>query len=69
MDDARVLAALDRIDSLDRSRVRPAELLAELRGLLREAEALTRERQPAEVDDEEVSGRLGTAPARDIIAM
>jgi hypothetical protein len=58
MDDARVLAALDRIDSLDRSRMRPNELLAELRGLLREAEALTRERQPAEVDDEEVSGVL-----------
>jgi hypothetical protein len=69
MDDARVLAALDRIDSLDRSRVRPGQLLAELRGLLRDAEALTRERPPAEVDDEGVNGRLGAAPARDIIAM
>jgi hypothetical protein len=58
MDDARVLAALDRIESLDRGRVRTPELLAELRGLLREAEALARERQPGEADDEEVAGVL-----------
>ena len=69
MDDSRVLAALERIDSLDRGRVRTPELLVELRGLLREAETLARERQPAEVDDREVAGRLGTTPARDIIAM
>ena len=44
MDEARVLARLDRIDALDRSGAAPGELLAELRGLLREAEAWARER-------------------------
>ena len=69
MDDSRVLTALDRIDSLDRSRLRPGELLAELRGLLREAETLARERRTVASDEKEVDGRLGTTPARDIIAM
>jgi len=41
MEQARVLARLarlDRIDALDREGAAPGELLAELRGLLREAE-------------------------------
>jgi hypothetical protein len=70
MDEARVLARLDRIDELKRSGAAPAELLsqlqAELRGLLREAEAPTRERDPT-TGTEEVVGRLRAALARDII--
>ena len=71
MEEARVLARLDRIDALDREGATPGELLAELRGLLREAEAWTRERR-TETDkatngSEEVIGRLRTALARDII--
>jgi hypothetical protein len=60
MDDARVLAALERIDSLDRSRARPGELLGELRGLLREAEALagSREERSATEGEKEVTGAL-----------
>ena len=72
MEEARVLARLDRIDALDREGAAPGELLAELRGLLREAETWTRE-QRAAVDNtvtngnEEVIERLRTALARDII--
>ena len=71
MEEARVLARLDRIDALDREGAAPGELLAELRGLLREAEGWTRERR-AEMEipttgNEEVIGRLRTALARDII--
>ena len=69
MDEAHVLARLDRIDELDRSGAAPAELLDELRGLLREAEAMTREQDEAKRDTEEVVGRLRTALARDIIGM
>ena len=73
MDESRVLARLDRIDELDRSGAAPAQLLAELRGLLREAEALARDRGDAHRGDaksgEEVVGRLRTALARDIIGM
>jgi len=69
MDESRVLARLDRIDALDRSGAAPGELLAELRGLLREAEALAREGTETTNGTEEVVGRLGTAPARDIIGM
>jgi len=73
MDEARVLARLDRIDELKRSGAAPAELLAqlqaELRGLLREAEAMTREPDDAKSGTEEVVGRLRTALARDIIGM
>jgi hypothetical protein len=68
MDESNVLARLDRIDALDRSGAGPGELLAELRGLLREAEALARERTAAN-ETEEVVGRLRTALARDIIGM
>jgi hypothetical protein len=38
----RVLARLERIESLDRASARPGDLLAELRALLVEAEAWTR---------------------------
>ena len=78
MEEARVLARLDRIDALDREGAAPGELLAELRGLLREAEAWTRQqresrREPengqAANGNEEVIGRLRTALARDIIGM
>jgi hypothetical protein len=69
MDEAHVLARLDRIDELDRSGAAPGELLAELRELLREAEATTREHDEAKSSTEEVVGRLRTALARDIIGM
>ena len=72
MDEARVLARLNRIEALDRSGAAPAQLraqlLVELRGLLREAAALTRE-EPEAKSGEEVVGRPRTAPARDIIGM
>ena len=74
MEEARVLARLDRIDALDREGAATGELLAELRGLLREAETWTRERcnapnNTATHDDEEVVQRPRKAPARDIIGM
>ena len=70
MEEARVLARLDRIDALDRKGAAPGELLAELRGLLREAETWTREQRRATTNgNEEVIGRLRTALARDIIGM
>ena len=68
MDEARVLARLDRIEALDRSGAAPAQLLMELRGLLHEAAALTHE-QPEAKSGEEVVGRPRTALARDIIGM
>jgi hypothetical protein len=60
MDDSRVLARLGRIDTLDREGAEPDELLAELRGLLREAEEQARERTAAD-EGKGVVGRLGTA--------
>ena len=69
MDEERVLARLDRIDELDRSGAAPTEVLAELRELLREAEAMTRDQDEAKSGTEEVVGRLRTALARDIIGM
>jgi hypothetical protein len=42
----RLLARLDRIESLDRRRAPPAELLAELQALLAEAEAWARAEHP-----------------------
>ncbi len=74
MDEERVLARLDRIDALDRKGAAPGELLAELRGLLREAETWTREQRSemnsnATSDNGEVIERLRTALARDIIGM
>jgi len=74
MEEARVLARLDRIDALDREGAAPSELLAELRGLLREAEEWTREQCTAADGNatdgnEEVVERLRTALVRDIIGM
>jgi hypothetical protein len=74
MEEARVLARLDRIDALDREGAPPGELLAELRGLLREAESWTREHgkagdSQATNANEEVVERLRTALVRDIIGM
>ena len=43
MDESRLLGRLDRIGALDRTCAPPGELLAELRGLLREAEEQARE--------------------------
>ena len=57
MDEARVLARLDRIDALDRTRAEPGKLLAELRGLLRDAEEQARERAVETGDGEEVVER------------
>ena len=62
-----VLARLDRIGTLDRRGAAPGELLGELRGLLREAEACARETGNAEHVGEEVVGRQRMARARDII--
>jgi hypothetical protein len=67
MDQARVLARLDRIDALDRGGAAPGELLAELRGLLRDAEELARAARHTTAGSEEVVERLRTALARDII--
>jgi hypothetical protein len=80
MEEARVLARLDRIDALDREGAAPGELLAELRGLLRDAETWTRQqggreqraREQGEAalptnGNEEVIGRLRTALARNIL--
>ena len=69
MEEARVLARLDRIDALDREGAAPGELLAELRGLLREAESWTREQRRPKSGNEEVVERLRTALVRDIIGM
>ncbi len=70
MEEARVLARLDGIDALDREGAAPGELLAELRGLLRDAETWTRQRSEAAMPthgNEEVIGRLRTALARNIL--
>jgi hypothetical protein len=69
MEEARVLARLDRIDALDREGAAPGELLAELRGLLREAEEWTREHNQTRNGNGEVVERLRTALVRDIIGM
>ena len=63
MDESRVRARLDRIGALDRTSAAPGELLAELRGLLSEAERMARERVPASRDGEEVVER----PARRVL--
>jgi hypothetical protein len=67
MDETHVLARLDRIDQLDRGGAAPGELLAELRGLLRDAEELARSDPETTNGTEEVVERLRTALARDII--
>jgi hypothetical protein len=58
MDDEWVANWLDRIDVLGRRGASPAELLAELRGLVREVEAAASQAG----DGEEVVERLRTAP-------
>ena len=67
MDETRVLARLDRIHQLDRGGAAPGELLAVLRGLLREADELARPDATAKNGTEEVVERLRAALARDII--
>ena len=62
MDETRVLARLDRIDALDRCGAPMAELLAELRGLVRDAEAHGTEPGAVASGGEGVVARLGTAP-------
>ncbi|MBA2461044.1 MAG: hypothetical protein H0V45_04635 [Actinobacteria bacterium] len=63
-EDPALLARLDRIDALDRRGAHPRELLAELRGLLQDAEACRRAQRK---DGKEVVERLRTALERDII--
>ena len=63
MDESRVLERLGRIDALDRTSAPPGELLAELRGLLDEAERLARGRASSESEEEEVVER----PARRLL--
>jgi hypothetical protein len=60
MDDDCVLTRLGRIDALGREGAESVELLAELRGLLRDVEAQARERAAPD-DREEVVGRLRKA--------
>ena len=62
-----MLARLDRIGALDRAGAAPGELLAELRGLLCEAEQGAREQRPAGDDAREVVERLRHGAVRDII--
>lgn len=61
----RVIERLERIEALDRSTADPLELLAELRGLLRDAEAWVRV-EGGEPADDAVS-RLRAALARDAV--
>jgi hypothetical protein len=63
-DDPALLARLERIDALDRRGAPPREVLAELRGLLQDAEAA---RKTQREEGMEVVERLRTALARDII--
>jgi hypothetical protein len=67
MDEAlTVLERLERIETLDRAGAPAAELLAELRALVREAEAWTR-REGGDAGEEAVE-RLRSALARAMIA-
>ena len=60
-----MIERLERIDALDRAAASPAELLAELRGLLDDAEAWVRV-EGADAADEAVI-RLREALARDVV--
>jgi hypothetical protein len=61
----RVIERLERIETLDRSSASPAELLAELRGLLHDAEAWVRVEGGDAADDAVV--RLRDSLARDAV--
>jgi hypothetical protein len=61
----RVLERLDRIEELERANAGPAELLAELRGLLEDAEAWVR-LEGGDAADEAVI-RLRESLARDAV--
>jgi hypothetical protein len=66
MDEARrVIERLERIEELDRATASPAELLDEVRGLLREAEAWVRVEGGDVADDAVI--RLREALARDAL--
>lgn len=66
MDEARrILERLDRIEELERASAPPAELLAELRGLLEDAEAWVRV-EGGDAADEAVI-RLRESLARDAV--
>lgn len=62
-----ILRRLDRIESLDREGVDPAELLGELRALLTEAEAWAAAEGDEDAGEAVVS--LRASLARDIIAV
>ena len=69
MDEARrVLERLDRIEALDRSTAGAAELLDELRALVREAEDWARA-EGGEAGAEDAVERLRRALARDMIGV
>ena len=61
----RVLARLERIESLDRANADPAELLEELRGLLEDAEAWVRVEGGGDADEAVI--RLRGALAQDAV--
>jgi hypothetical protein len=61
----RVLARLERIESLDRANAGPAEVLEELRGLLQDAEAWVRVEGGGAADD--AVTRLRDALAEDVV--
>jgi hypothetical protein len=63
----RVLERLERIDALERAAAPPAELLAELRGLLRDAEAWVRLEGGDAADDAVL--RLRDALAQDAVVV
>jgi hypothetical protein len=66
MEEARkVIERLERIEALDRAAADPAELLAEVRGLLHDAEAWVRV-EGGEAGEDAVA-RLRSALARDMI--
>ena len=66
MEEARkVIERLERIEALDRATADPAELLAELRGLLHDAEVWVRV-EGGEAGEDAVA-RLRAALARDMI--
>jgi hypothetical protein len=69
MDEARrVLERLERIEALDRAAGAPAELLDELRALVREAEEWVRA-EGGDRDAERAAARLRLSLARDMIAV